>query len=150
MDVNDVFILVSFLWAWRFDNKNRNGNTVAITCCRFLYLKLGLRLLCTSGGKVAMVRAAQEFHMLLAHYQGLIEDEGLILLYDLNSSKKSKRPISEVWQIEFRQYGKWWIHFWIQIWKGRSGTTYQRVDQVNFIKGCHKIYLVQCWTLEKR
>ena len=43
-----------------------------------------------------MVRAAQEFHMLLAHYQGLIEDKGLILLYDLNSSKKSKRPISEV------------------------------------------------------
>ena len=51
-----------------------------------------------------MVRADQEFHMLLAHYEGPIKHEELILLYDVNSSRKSRRSISEVC-IEFRQYG---------------------------------------------
>ena len=34
-----------------------------------------------------MAKADQEFYLLLAHYEGLINDEEVMLLYDVNSSK---------------------------------------------------------------
>ena len=33
-----------------------------------------------------MAKADQEFYLLLAHYEGLINDEEVMLLYDVNSS----------------------------------------------------------------
>ena len=39
-----------------------------------------------------MVRADQEFCLLLAHYEGLINDEEVMLLYNVNSSKNLSLP----------------------------------------------------------
>ena len=54
---------------------------------------MGLRLPCgTFNGKPVMTRTDQDFCLLLAHYEGLINDEEFMLLYDVNSSKNLSLP----------------------------------------------------------